>query len=185
MESQNSAKLMLDLNPGTSRSLPFDIDLNETPVASPRETPGDSNDVVETVRAFSAETKQAECGACGLEEEVGAVVRCGGCKRGFHLSCLGSRGRQAIKLEGWLCSECMSNGGSDKRLRVENGGRGLLDINAPPPREVEGEEIGGIDNFRCLGVREQVENGNVNNYKYDLVLIPFACSVLICYFASV
>lgn len=169
MESQNSAKLMLDLNPGTSRSLPFDIDLNETPVASPRETPGYSNDVVEMVRAFSAETKKAGCGACGREEEVGAVVRCGGCKRGFHLSCLGSRGRQAIKLEGWLCSECMSNGGSDKRLRVENGGRGLLDINAPPPREVEGEEIGEIDNFRFLGVREQVENGDVNNHKIHTV----------------
>ncbi|XP_028072171.1 methyl-CpG-binding domain-containing protein 9-like isoform X1 [Camellia sinensis] len=117
--------------PGT-RSLPFEIDLNETP---PRETPAaDEAAVAPAAKKEGVFSGEVLCASCGRTAEVkGDTVVCCGCGRGFHMRCLGTKEDQ--KSREWKCFKCLLSNGSEK-LRS---GVGFLDMNASPPREAEGE----------------------------------------------
>ncbi|XP_038983855.1 methyl-CpG-binding domain-containing protein 9-like isoform X2 [Phoenix dactylifera] len=77
------------------------------------------------------------CGLCRRPETRAGTVVCDGCERGFHLSCARVRGRQHVAFEDWVCTECMLNGVPNKRWAL--GPARLLDINALPPSEGDGE----------------------------------------------
>ncbi|KAL6960622.1 hypothetical protein U1Q18_038386, partial [Sarracenia purpurea var. burkii] len=137
------------------------IDLNEIPSTSSSETP--SPDAFAVVRTFHGnltpvtgapatvpeESCGSACTACGQPELKGHTVVCDGCERGFHLSCTGMRGRQAMMLDEWMCGECISIGVASSRwplgLKAEALGNTrvrvqFLDINASPPSDGECEE---------------------------------------------
>ena len=68
------------------------------------------------------------CGSCG--EVEGLMVVCG---RRFHVECLG------VREEGKKFGSVLSEGRSGRRVS-RGGGSGLFDMNASPPREVDGGE---------------------------------------------
>ncbi|THG13468.1 hypothetical protein TEA_016752 [Camellia sinensis var. sinensis] len=158
--------------PGT-RSLPFEIDLNETP---PRETPAaDEAAVAPAAKKEGVFSGEVLCASCGRTAEVkGDTVVCCGCGRGFHMRCLGTKEDQ--KSREWKCFKCLLSNGSEK-LRS---GVGFLDMNASPPREAEGEgfleevpSYGGGGGNRVQR-REAEQNGDDNysrswtSYSFDL-----------------
>ncbi|KAL9323341.1 hypothetical protein ACSQ67_008198 [Phaseolus vulgaris] len=140
------------------------IDLNEIPSPSSlfAETLPDSV-TVDVVRAYHDNPGPppgapaavpsgglANCAACSKPCPAAAgshhhLVVCDGCERGFHLACAGIRGggRQAASLEEWVCGECVAAGVKSKRWPL--GVKQLLDINAPPPSEAEGDGVGDGD----------------------------------------
>ncbi|CBI34941.3 unnamed protein product, partial [Vitis vinifera] len=161
------------------------IDLNEIPSSSFVEASHDVPDAYAVVRSFHGELSPAAgaaaglpgegwgsvCAVCGAPEVGAQVLVCDGCERGFHLVCVGMPGRQAGMLEEWVCGECVRSGVGSKRWPLGSKRR-LLDINASPPSEGEGEELpdsrkhspgdnsfGGnsfgapetYSNFRCAG----------------------------------
>ncbi|ESW23089.1 hypothetical protein PHAVU_004G017600 [Phaseolus vulgaris] len=140
------------------------IDLNEIPSPSSlfAETLPDSV-TVDVVRAYHDNPGPppgapaavpsgglANCAACSKPCPAAAgshhhLVVCDGCERGFHLACAGIRGggRQAASLEEWVCGECVAAGVKSKRWPL--GVKQLLDMNAPPPSEAEGDGVGDGD----------------------------------------
>ncbi|KAJ4961937.1 hypothetical protein NE237_021847 [Protea cynaroides] len=158
------------------RPAPFSIDLNEIPSSSSLESPSAVLDAYAVVRSFhdnptpppgAAADLPGEfrsgsaCSACGRPEVRGSVVVCDGCERGFHLSCAGMRGRQAIMLEDWLCGDCVRKGSGSKRWPlgvVHSGSRRsgvrLLDINASPPSDGEGEVSDDLQSSRMQNLGE-------------------------------
>ncbi|KAL5080075.1 hypothetical protein RYX36_008496 [Vicia faba] len=75
----------------------------------------------------------------------GNCLVCDGCERSFHLACAGIRGgggRQvAASLGEWVCGECSAGGVKSKRWPLGVKSKQLLDINASPPSDVDGEEL--------------------------------------------
>lgn len=132
---------------------PLGIDLNEIPSSSFAETLPDEPDSLEVVRAFHDNPdpapgeparvpgEPAECGACGGPEAAaaGRVVVCDGCERGFHLACTGICGLQWTSQE-WVCAECVSRGERSKRWPLGlKAKKRILDINASPPSDGDGD----------------------------------------------
>ncbi|XP_028778610.1 methyl-CpG-binding domain-containing protein 9 isoform X2 [Neltuma alba] len=126
------------------------IDLNEIPSPSFAETLPDSIDIVRAYHENPApppggpagipgDARGSTCGACGKPEARGHVVVCDGCERGYHLGCAGMRGRQAVNLDEWVCGECVSSGVKSKRWPLGVKSKHLLDINASPPSDADGE----------------------------------------------
>ncbi|PWA90946.1 bromodomain-containing protein [Artemisia annua] len=116
---------MMEGTSSSSRSVALEIDLNEAPLPSPRE--------------------HHRCGSCG--EVEGSMVVCGDCGRRFHVACLGVREEGKV----WKCFECLSEGRSGRRVsRGGSGGSGLFDMNASPPREVDGGEEGFFVNSELV-----------------------------------
>ncbi|TQD71328.1 hypothetical protein C1H46_043130 [Malus baccata] len=122
------------------------IDLNEIP--SPSETLPDSFDVVRSYHdhpspppggpaGVPGSARGSACAACGKPEVRGHVVVCDGCERGFHLTCAGMRGRQAVNLVEWVCGDCLSGGVRSKRWPLGVKAKQILDINASPPSDVD------------------------------------------------
>ncbi|KAM1187355.1 hypothetical protein TB2_023092 [Malus domestica] len=122
------------------------IDLNEIP--SPSETLPDSFDVVRSyhdhpspppggLAGVPGSAQGSACAACGKPEVRGNVVVCDGCERGFHLTCAGMRGRQAVNLVEWVCGDCLSGGVRSKRWPLGVKAKHILDINASPPSDVD------------------------------------------------
>lgn len=122
------------------------IDLNEIP--SPPETLPDSYDVVRSYHdhpspppggpaGVPGSARGSACPFCGKPEVRGHVVVCDGCERGFHLTCAGMRGRQAVNLEEWVCEECTGTGVRSKRWPLGVKSKQILDINASPPSDVD------------------------------------------------
>ncbi|XP_042500318.1 methyl-CpG-binding domain-containing protein 9-like [Macadamia integrifolia] len=174
------------------RPVPFIIDLNEIPCSSSLESPSAVIDAYAVVRSFHdnptpypgaaaelpGETRGGSaCSACGRPEVRGSVVVCDGCERGFHLSCARMRGRQAIMLEDWMCDDCMSKGTGSKRWPLggvlsgsKRSGVRLLDINASPPSDGEGEasddfhssrmQTPGEHSFTAIPCGAQTTNSN-------------------------
>ncbi|XP_043723570.1 methyl-CpG-binding domain-containing protein 9-like [Telopea speciosissima] len=152
------------------RPIPFTIDLNEIPSSSSLESPSHVQDTYAVIRSFhdnptlpsgaAAELPGevrggSACSACGRPEVRGSVIVCDGCERGFHLSCAGMRGRQAIMLEDWMCGDCVMKGGGNKRWPLgvvlsgsRRSGVRLLDINASPPSDGEGEASDDLQSCR-------------------------------------
>lgn len=95
-----------------------------------------------------SEVRNEAC-VCGRAEARGGVVVCDGCERWFHISCAGMRHRQACLLEDWACLSCVKDGVGSKRWPLgfvgsasngtKGGGVQLLDINALPPSDGEGD----------------------------------------------
>jgi len=101
----------------------------------------------------------ASCGSCGAAGEVeGEMLFCHGCGRGFHMKCLGTKEGQ--KPAEWKCFKCLFS----KRPRR---GVELLDMNASPPQEAEGE--GFIREAQNSGEGVQASNAaEQNGDKYGL-----------------
>ncbi|CAL9014589.1 unnamed protein product [Prunus brigantina] len=138
------------------------IDLNEIP--SPPETLPDSYDVVRSYHdhpspppggpaGVPGSARGSACPFCGKPEVRGHVVVCDGCERGFHLTCAGMRGRQAVNLEEWVCEECTGTGVRSKRWPLGVKSKQILDINASPPSDVD-----DIEELRDL--RKHTPGGN-------------------------
>ncbi|GFY87179.1 hypothetical protein Acr_05g0008180 [Actinidia rufa] len=137
------------------------IDLNEVPSSSSSEALSPDAFAV-VVRTFHGnppaaaggpatvpeDSSGAGCAACGQPEVRGHTVVCDGCERGFHISCTGMRGRQAVALDDWMCGECVSDGVRNSRwplgLKSKLSGKKrnraqFLDINSSPPSDGEGQ----------------------------------------------
>lgn len=129
------------------------IDLNEIPSPPLVETLPDSLDVVQNyhdnpppppggpaglpgdddARGLGA------CVACGKPEVRGNVVVCDACERAFHLVCAGMRGHQTFNSDEWVCTECESSGVKSKRWPLGVKSKRILDMNASPPSDVDGD----------------------------------------------
>lgn len=132
------------------------IDLNEIPSPPLAETLLDPFDVVRTYHdnpppppggpaglpGEDDSRSSGACGACGKPEVRGHVVVCDGCERGFHLGCAGMRGRQALNLDEWLCTDCECSGVKSKRWPLGVKSKRILDMNASPPSDVDGDGEG-------------------------------------------
>ncbi|CAI0455946.1 unnamed protein product [Linum tenue] len=147
---------------------PLPIDLNEIPTSSSSSPPlplgleaeqsepyDDLVAPVDLVRSFhdhpdpapglvAGLPREGACGTCGGPEAQGHVVVCDGCERGFHLACLEMRGGGGLDAAGsseWLCAECLGGGVKSKGwpLGFKNNKRMILDINASPPRDADGD----------------------------------------------
>ncbi|KAL2335636.1 hypothetical protein Fmac_016849 [Flemingia macrophylla] len=137
------------------------IDLNEipSPSSSFAETLPDS--AVDIVRAYHENPAPppggpaalpcgpAPCAACSKPAAVGGhhhLVVCDACERAFHLVCAGFRGgggsgRQVAALDEWVCGECVAAGVKSKRWPLGVKSKQLLDINAPPPSDGDGDDV--------------------------------------------
>ncbi|XP_027096888.2 methyl-CpG-binding domain-containing protein 9 isoform X1 [Coffea arabica] len=144
----------------------FVIDLNETPLSSPRETILDDNDdVVIIERPPAPAVGLVEVGkrnGAAAAAGGGPSVVCVGCGDGFKGKIVGN----TEEMKNWKCFKCLlRNGSGSTRGRGSGGGGGgggrsvgLLDINASPPREaeveVEGVHVGpGVDTAAALARR--------------------------------
>ncbi|MED6158579.1 hypothetical protein PIB30_034002 [Stylosanthes scabra] len=145
--------------PQDSRSSGLGIDLNEIPyaAASPSSNlaetlPPPPDSAVDIVRAYhenpvpppgapaALPRGPAPCATCSKPPGAAGVVICDGCERLFHTACAGFRGtRQASILDEWLCSECVAGGVRSKRWPLGVKSKQLLDINASPPSDADGE----------------------------------------------
>ncbi|XAR65059.1 Histone acetyltransferase [Bertholletia excelsa] len=141
--------------PGT-RLLPFEIDLNETPLSSPREVVA-ADEAESAAKDGGSSGEVVACCGKATNKVDGDVLACCGCRRGFHMKCLGIKEDQ--KSREWKCFRCLLSNGSDKL----QGRVGLLDINASPPREVDGESFSG--EFQSTGHATQARNAEHNNDK--------------------
>ncbi|KAL6983675.1 hypothetical protein U1Q18_017054 [Sarracenia purpurea var. burkii] len=141
-----------------TRSLPFEIDLNETPLSSPREslTADEALPTAEKDGVFSGDLGGKLCGSCGKGTGVdGDMLWCCGCGRGFHMRCLGTKVDQ--KCREWKCFKCLLSKRSD-RLRSR---AGLFDINASPPKEVDGDVSIGDVQISGNGFQARIYEQNV------------------------
>lgn len=128
----------------TSTALPsqrsrYSFDLNEIPLPSPRHrTIYEASDAPSS----SAEAPHPACGGGGAEVETPAVV-CGGCST----RCLDAGQLEAVRAVQWLCTKCTGNGNGGSSGRVPERNR-LLDINAMPPSDEEGDGSEQLQNSR-------------------------------------
>ncbi|XP_038998340.1 methyl-CpG-binding domain-containing protein 9-like [Hibiscus syriacus] len=137
---------------------PLGIDLNEIPSSSftenlPESAEPDSFSVVRAIHenadpalgepaGVPIGNEREQCGACGLPAPMaggGRVVVCDGCERGFHLACSGASGSFSAGEE-WVCGVCVGRGVRSKRWPLGFKAKKLvLDINASPPSDGDGE----------------------------------------------
>ncbi|XP_047309284.1 methyl-CpG-binding domain-containing protein 9 [Impatiens glandulifera] len=120
-----------DMRPG-SRPKPFQIDLNEAPLPSPREAASAGRK--EHGAGFSCEFGVNVCSSCGnagTADEGGMLLTCRGCGEESHRRCLSADNGGDLD-----CFKCLLGKNINKRMR-----RGVVhfDINASPPREADGE----------------------------------------------
>ncbi|XP_021717036.1 methyl-CpG-binding domain-containing protein 9-like [Chenopodium quinoa] len=140
------------------------IDLNEVP--SPSETlPSPSSFVLSPTSIVRSihdnppfpEGPPAEipedvtpCAGCGgpSPELVSERLVCDGCERGFHFNCTGVLLGSAVVWDEWVCRFCAADGVGSKRWRLgrkEERGFRLLDMNASPPSDCDGEALAAVD----------------------------------------
>ncbi|XP_022739845.1 methyl-CpG-binding domain-containing protein 9-like isoform X2 [Durio zibethinus] len=140
---------------------PLGIDLNEIPSSFTEALPESDSaepDSFSIVRAIHENSEPAlgepagvpvgkeeeQCGACGKSVAAGKagrgrVVVCDGCERGFHLACAGFSERLTAAEE-WVCGECVEHGVRSKRWPLGlKAKKRILDINASPPSDVDGD----------------------------------------------
>ncbi|KAL5150389.1 Methyl-CpG-binding domain-containing protein 9 [Glycine soja] len=190
------------------------IDLNEIPSPSssfPETLPGSVT--VDVVRSYHdnpapppggpaalPRSGSSPCAACAKPSPAAGshhqLVVCDGCERGFHLACAGIRGggRQAASLDEWVCGECVAAGVKSKRWPL--GVKQLLDINAPPPSDAEGDGGDGGDDevqvsrkhalgdnsfaanpFGALVTNSNFNNGNANGFQKASEVVTHAVRV--------
>lgn len=164
----------------------FVIDLNETPLSSPRETILDDNDDVVIIERPPAavEVGRRNGAAAAAVAGGGSTVVCVGCGDGFKGKIVGN----SEEMKNWKCFKCLlRNGGSTGRGRgIGGGGRGvgLLDINASPPREAEAEAEGAhvgtvVDVAAVLARRGGGGGDKSHGSKYEscflIYLVSYIC----------
>ncbi|XP_065877464.1 methyl-CpG-binding domain-containing protein 9 [Euphorbia lathyris] len=153
-EINNRSPLGIDLNEIPSYSSPPSIALPE-PGPDPDEPDTDplELDSFDVVRSFHEnqdpasgvaaglpeEEKLPTCGTCGKPELGAHVVVCDGCERGFHIACAGMHGKQVSNLVDWICGDCVSGGVKSKRWPLGVKSKRILDINASPPSDCDGD----------------------------------------------
>lgn len=185
MELTSSSEQTKIVNPENHSLLR--IDLNEIPSPSFQETVASGSNAFSVVKTFihnykppsgsaaglTEESSDNVCKVCGRPEVKGRVVVCDGCERGYHLSCAGIQGRQALMLDEWICAECVSNGVGSKRWPLgasssgqRSGGLRLLDINSLPLSDGEGEGAEEILDSRY-------EVSNIDSF-YFIYFLPFS-----------
>ncbi|KAL5582546.1 hypothetical protein UlMin_014988 [Ulmus minor] len=127
------------------------IDLNEIP--SPAETLPDSIDVVRYYHdnpspppggpaTVPGAVGGSSCAACRLPELHGHMVVCDGCERGFHLACAGMVVPPASNSVEWVCGDCVCSGVKSRRWPLGVKSKQILDINASPPSDGDGDAEG-------------------------------------------
>ncbi|KAF5746863.1 Methyl-CpG-binding domain-containing protein 9 putative isoform 1 [Tripterygium wilfordii] len=132
---------------------PLGIDLNEIPSSSSAETLLDPVDVVRlhyetqgppslALAGLPVGDSSVACGTCGRPEEQGHVVVCDACEGGFHIDCAGMHEPLAANFGEWVCGECATNGSKSKRWPLGVKSKRILDINASPPSEGDGDRDG-------------------------------------------
>lgn len=90
------------------------------------------------------------CGGCAgaLPHLISDRLVCDGCERGFHFECTGLLPASSLLREDWVCRCCTAAGVSSKRWRLgrkEDRGVRLLDMNASPPSDGDGEALAVVD----------------------------------------
>ncbi|KAJ8749958.1 hypothetical protein K2173_013873 [Erythroxylum novogranatense] len=125
----------------TTRS-PLVIDLNEIPSSStfsPSTATRRDRDFSDPSTGTSVgEDRALECNECGKPVADGRLLLCDGCDKGFHLDCAGIGRGTPPRFEEWLCGKCVGGDKIEKwRLGVHS--RLVLDINASPPSDIDGE----------------------------------------------
>lgn len=150
------------------------IDLNEIPSPPLAETLPDSMDVVRTyhvnppcppggpagVPGEDDARGSGTCGACGRPEVgVGLVVVCDGCERGFHLGCAGVR-HALLSLDEWVCADCECSGVKSKRWPLGVKSKRILDMNASPPSDVDGD-CDGEGSSEVLDLRYNIDENKL------------------------
>ncbi|KAJ1416476.1 Zinc finger, PHD-type [Sesbania bispinosa] len=131
------------------------IDLNEIPSPSSSFTETLPDFAIDIVRAYHENPAPppggpaalprgfTPCSICTKPVGTGVsqqVIVCDGCERSFHLACAGIRGgRQSSSLDEWVCGECVSGGVKSKRWPLGVKSKQLLDINASPPSDADGD----------------------------------------------
>ncbi|KAF5479568.1 hypothetical protein F2P56_000377 [Juglans regia] len=149
------------------------IDLNEIPSPPLTETLPDSLDVVQNYHdnpppppggpaGLPGEDDargSGACAACGKPEVRGHVVVCDACERAFHLGCAGMRGRQTLNSDEWVCTDCESSGVKSKRWPLGVKSKRILDMNASPPSDVDGD-CDGEGSSNVLDLRKQAPGDN-------------------------
>ncbi|KAJ8434572.1 hypothetical protein Cgig2_012615 [Carnegiea gigantea] len=99
------------------------------------------------------------CSGCGLAPPKAASERlvCDGCERGFHFGCAGVTAALLPLLEEWVCRDCAGEGVGSRRWplgrRKKEGGVRLLDMNASPPSDGDGE-VQVVGNGGGSGMRD-------------------------------
>lgn len=166
MELTNLTDERLRESKADTRS-PLGIDLNEIPTSSCcfSETlpePEPEPDSIDIVRAFHdnpdpapgapavvpGKGRAAECGACRRPEARELVVVCDGCERGFHVACAGIAALQMSSMAEWVCGECVSAGVRSKRWPLGVKSKRILDINASPPSDGDGDGTEEVQELR-------------------------------------
>ncbi|KAK6928329.1 WHIM1 domain [Dillenia turbinata] len=192
-DSAASSPILLEPKEESSRSI-LEIDLNEIPSSSSSPFFGETlipsspvSGAFAIVRSIHenltpapggpAEVPAGEsgCSGCGKSDVRGSVVVCDGCERGFHMSCAGMRGRQAVMLEDWVCAECVSNGARSQRWELGKKRKNvrLLDINALPP--TSDNEAEGSDDLQEIRYRGMPISGE-NSFGGNLFGAPVTCT---------
>ncbi|KAF2316132.1 hypothetical protein GH714_041399 [Hevea brasiliensis] len=193
-ELATRSPLGIDLNEIPSSSSPSSVAVSESvPAPTPTQpvlpNPEPSElDSLDVVRSFHENQDPASgiaarlpreqglptCGACGKPEVRGHVVVCDGCERGFHITCAGMHGRQAMNLVDWICGECVSGGVKSKRWPLGVKSKRILDINASPPSDCDGD---GESSEERVNLRKHTLVGNSSSR--DAFVAPVTYSNLV------
>ncbi|MCE3215198.1 hypothetical protein HAX54_001240 [Datura stramonium] len=173
----------MDCSSNVNRPLPFHIDLNETPLPSPREIE----------RGLFLEPPEPSRVKRGLAESDSVVTLS---QRNVRVcsSCQSGSSRRRDQQEEWKCFRCVLGNSSRGSGAGARGGGGevemldmnasrlldmnaspLLDMNASPPRESEGEGLFHfVDLNKDLPVAgRQVEQNHGAKYEFYFFIYPF------------
>lgn len=160
-----------------NRALPFHIDLNEIPLSSPREADDDDVVLVDPPPRAAVQAQNVEPRLAVVRGSENVTVLCSVCER---------RRRDGDK--DWTCLGCLirqhsgrgSGGGGNAgdggcRGGGESSDVGLLglDINAPPPRELEHEGF-VLDLNEDATVGRRYGERNVGKYEFYFFLCAFS-----------
>jgi hypothetical protein len=97
----------------------------------------------------------------GVGVGVGPGVVCGRFESGFHLGCPGVRGRQALlSQDEWVCADCECGGVKSKRWPLGVKSKRILDMNASPPSDVDGD-CDGEGSSEVLDLRYSIDENKL------------------------
>lgn len=151
----NRSVLVIDLNqvPSPSETLPSPSSSSSTFILSPTSLVRSIHDNPNLPEGAPAEIPNGvdvlPCAVCGSSSAFDSDrLVCDGCERGFHFSCTGFPMPSTVKPEDWLCRFCVADGVSSNRWqlgRKEDRAVRLIDMNASPPSDGDGEALVSAD----------------------------------------
>ncbi|XP_057523445.1 methyl-CpG-binding domain-containing protein 9 isoform X2 [Amaranthus tricolor] len=159
----NRSVLVIDLNqvPSPSETLPSPSSSSSTFILSPTSLVRSIHDNPNLPEGLPAEIPNGvdvlPCAVCGCSSAFDSDrLVCDGCERGFHFSCTGFPLPSTVKPEDWLCRFCVADGVSSNRWqlgRKEDRAVRLIDMNASPPSDGDGEALVTADAAAAAGSR--------------------------------